>query len=475
MERLFGNDVGDASHYLKKISVDPNKQIAISYENVSGKTIATALAGKSPDNVDELPSAGTPVERTYPVLKPDNMVFDRTTLTLRGYTTYVNTMVGEAQLGYEVQRLIKQYEENGVSICSNCYYALKIELHDDCGEKKGTWVMPVTIGSATGDCSVNGKQSAELDFTFDKIGAHYITFELAMDPNVIENYTEDYIKRNTNLRTEFNFIVEALKDNDYSGCFTECETCLTALGSREHFVERLNDQLARYNVDVSKMGKDYESWANGLYVSLLSQCRAAQANCATSPCDELKSLMLKDVSPGGQYALFTTDLEPMEPGINILYKNWRTRFTSADQLTLADGRVTSPADPTFTLDMLIQYWKPEWAEKFVNLHPEYCAYTSCINTASFRIWDTKIKDIYNSVADISKITPGLLYDRNNPTWLLAVDPFFAEGAPGYPYLSSFINDLRLYSTRILNMPSNAEVKSISKYVDYSLYCAAGGI
>jgi len=57
LDRLFGMEVGNASHYLKNMIVDPNGQVSVSYVDAGGKTIATALAGKAPGNLDELPSA----------------------------------------------------------------------------------------------------------------------------------------------------------------------------------------------------------------------------------------------------------------------------------------------------------------------------------------------------------------------------------------------------------------------------------
>ncbi|HSY61643.1 MAG TPA: hypothetical protein VK796_07185, partial [Cytophaga sp.] len=52
--RLFGNQVGFAGHYKKNMVIDPNGQVSVSYLDLDGKVIATALAGGSPDNVDNL-------------------------------------------------------------------------------------------------------------------------------------------------------------------------------------------------------------------------------------------------------------------------------------------------------------------------------------------------------------------------------------------------------------------------------------
>ncbi|WP_431244382.1 DUF6443 domain-containing protein [Flavobacterium sp. P21] len=53
--RLFGYSVGESSHYQKNIVVDPNKQVSVSYLDPQGRTIATALSGKSPTNLEGLP------------------------------------------------------------------------------------------------------------------------------------------------------------------------------------------------------------------------------------------------------------------------------------------------------------------------------------------------------------------------------------------------------------------------------------
>ena len=64
MERLprqslsvcFGSNVGVASHYKKSMVVDANGQTSVTYLDQEGRTIATALAGDNPSNVDALDS-----------------------------------------------------------------------------------------------------------------------------------------------------------------------------------------------------------------------------------------------------------------------------------------------------------------------------------------------------------------------------------------------------------------------------------
>jgi hypothetical protein len=66
LNTLFGTQAGKAEYYPKVITKDPNKQLSYSIFNQSGKVVATALVGNSPDNVttpidplDNLPAATT--------------------------------------------------------------------------------------------------------------------------------------------------------------------------------------------------------------------------------------------------------------------------------------------------------------------------------------------------------------------------------------------------------------------------------
>ncbi|PKP12508.1 MAG: hypothetical protein CVU08_10140, partial [Bacteroidetes bacterium HGW-Bacteroidetes-3] len=54
LNRLFGYSVGNSSHYKKNMVKDPNGQLSVSYIDPQGRTIATALAGYSPQNLTGL-------------------------------------------------------------------------------------------------------------------------------------------------------------------------------------------------------------------------------------------------------------------------------------------------------------------------------------------------------------------------------------------------------------------------------------
>jgi hypothetical protein len=137
LDRLFGLEAGNASHYLKNMVMDPNGQISVSYQDASGKTIATALAGATPANVHSLPSngAGTSVQVSNDLIQPGDFVRNPSDNTITGTATFLAPVTGNYVFNYRVDPLVytKLYGPNkDTTICSNCYYDLDVTIKDDC-------------------------------------------------------------------------------------------------------------------------------------------------------------------------------------------------------------------------------------------------------------------------------------------------------------------------------------------------------
>src|SRR5207244_1439585 len=56
LDALFGTEAGDASHYQKNMVRDANGQYSVSYVDMHGRTVATALAGARPASLKQLDS-----------------------------------------------------------------------------------------------------------------------------------------------------------------------------------------------------------------------------------------------------------------------------------------------------------------------------------------------------------------------------------------------------------------------------------
>jgi len=483
LDRLFGNDVGYAEHYMKNMVMDPNGQLSISYLNASGKTIATALAGENPSNLDSItlnPKNTLDKIQMSQVLKPEQFSFDGSRLKLTASTTYMATMNGPGKLKYNIEKLISRYPNTAAfKPCSNCYYDLTIQVKNDCDTPVFISRTPIQIGSKLADSTNIGLHTDSIQVNFAKIGTYYISFEFALSSEVIEHFTDDYVTKGQAagaVKRKEDFILEKLAASNFLDCFSDCKTALSKLGTKTAFTAMFNEQIR----SLGDTTTNYDAYISGLYDSLLASVTTLSNNCdylQPSPCETYKTAMLQDVNPGGQFALFDAAGDALEPASNIIFKYFKhgafNKLVQTDSLRLStlvnkeDGSGSfSPYDADFTLPDLIKYWQPEWADQFLQFHPEFCKLEFCGNNYTSVQWDSKIQEIKTVPELLEKM--GLSYSRTNLSWLADADPFF-NGGTGAGLKTNFITDLMQYSQRIPG-ENTFSVKNISQFIDFQLYC-----
>ncbi|WP_259069334.1 RHS repeat-associated core domain-containing protein [Mucilaginibacter sp. X4EP1] len=491
LDRIFGNDVGNYSHYLKNMVVDPNGQVSISYLNASGKTIATALSGNVPNKMDSISTILPAVIEKIGLLDSAQFVFDSQALTIKGTATYLATQSGKASMTYSVQKLIDQYPGGAQAMCSNCFYDLTINVYNDCDQLVYNTTTPIQVGSMTANCSGTGIQKDSIPIVFPQIGEYYFTFQLGFSKTVMENYVSAFAiqgLQNGYLKNNFSFILPYLNGINYKACLSDCSTCEQTLGTQTSFVQTFQTKLLGLGVDsATVVGSTFQTWANTEYTTLKAYCDSLSTHCnslsadSIANCSQYETPMLADVSPGGQYALFDSTYNALEIPSNVIYNNWRTVFPvlsssstqyQANLITLPDGSITSPYDVAFTLPMLVQYWNPSWANSFLPYHPEYCKLQFCYINNTSETWDQEVQNITSAAAipTIPGAPTGLAYSYTNAGWLVAADPFFQSGGLGAAYASNMQSDLQNYSTNVLGVTA-ASNKSLTAFVDFLTYCS----
>jgi hypothetical protein len=503
LDRIFGNDVGYAEHYLKNMVIDANGQVSVSYVDASGKTIATALTGDNPAQLNPLPGKPAKKFETNNLLTPGKFRFDAATLSLKASTTYTATVTGNATLNYDIKKLIYQYQRinaPGFTICHECHYSLNIKVTDDCGNPVANDNTVLTIGTSnftvlpsTGaTCTIGPNQQGTINLTFTKIGGYNISFELLLMQNTMLSYVDQYIaerKQRSDLKSEYEFIKAYLNSNEFKSCYDDCRTCEYMLGTFTEFDANIRTVFNNRGIQIpAALQTDFTNWITNLYNDLSANCTAKKQTCVVSPCDRFKSLMLDDVSPGGQYALFDENGNPYESAINVIYRNnnWRTAFPvlqegtpeyENNRIVKNDGTTISANSASFTLTDLVKYWKPEWAEKFLQYHPEFCKLQFCeANTASYsfdeRIETEIVKASHLSTHPLTanQTNPPFTYNNGNAAFLVAKDPFFKPGGAGSFYNSDFQLDLQNFTERVLKLPNATPHKSLTQYIDWLLYC-----
>jgi RHS repeat-associated protein len=136
LDALFGTEVGDADHYSKNMVQDANGQRSVSYVDMHGRTIATALAGDPTDGIDSI------INNTdYPTLNPPgsirNNLLTPTSNVIQGNSIIsVNTFLAAANTAcdivYELNPAILQLTNcTNQPICFDCKYNLEISIRSE--------------------------------------------------------------------------------------------------------------------------------------------------------------------------------------------------------------------------------------------------------------------------------------------------------------------------------------------------------
>ncbi|QXV63634.1 hypothetical protein INP83_10945 [Mucilaginibacter sp. 21P] len=493
LDQMFGNDVGYAEHYTKNMVIDPNGQITLTYQNASGKTIATALTGSAPTSLDPLPSKDDNIKKSSTrILNPSQFSFSGTDLKITATTTYLAALPdNNVTLEVNIQQLKELHPNNG--LCSNCYYRLKLNIIDDCGNIVPTNGAALTeIGSKVPDCLYTDATPIKSfsGISFSHPGEYTISIEFALDKDVIENFTDNFVTSATGsgyLQKKYAYIRQKfLAGINLAGSYKDCTTCqLFEQQGKTVFISRLQARFSAFGIDVTTASPDktdFDAWSDNLYTSLKTQCNALRAGCTFSPCSSAEMMMLSDVSPGGQYAKFK-NTSPLEVSLNVLSNHIADVFgpsklpsralTEDEYITSPDGTQMSVYSSKFTLDLMISYWNPNWASRFLVYHPEYCKLQFCQENSASKEWDEKVTNFVTRTDSIKLINSGtnIAYSENTPALLLSLDPFFAS-SKGQPYYNDMNQDLLLYTSRVLKITGSnvPNAVNLSKYVRALLSC-----
>ncbi|WCL81166.1 papain fold toxin domain-containing protein [Saprospira sp. CCB-QB6] len=138
LRRLFGSNVGNATHYEKHVTVDANGQASVAYVDQAGQTVATALAGEAPTNVEEL-SHKESYDQRLDMMGSNVLANNQSSMT----HVLLKTDMGVQTFSFDYQVDASYFELAGFqnSLCESCAYALEIEVTDP----DGHYVSPSSL------------------------------------------------------------------------------------------------------------------------------------------------------------------------------------------------------------------------------------------------------------------------------------------------------------------------------------------
>jgi len=379
LHRLFGSNVGKAAHYKKIISRDPNGQFSAAYLDLEGRTIATALLGASPTNVEALESN---VAETVVTNLNGNNNRDPKNGVLTSISHVFNEVpgVGKAfSFNYSMTGLIETFDDpnSTANLCLECEYLLTIRITDPDGilvpleDGSSTalgneYTSTITPGSTTcPETTYNGPaltiQPAGGNFT--KVGDYTVYKELRvigdLDAQIAAAFsTAGYDDLGT-------MKIAAANAVDATLCDDSCEDLCIA-------------KADWYEATAATLPGDWYTTGRQAYIDACEDDCADEIPSTYTPCDYILEQMMVDVSPGGNHysGTYTTDF-------------WNRVAGGLDNTTGYQPITLTPT-PTVTGSgaTIVAYiqqsanWDEGWANDIVKAHREYCLYQNHCATAN---------------------------------------------------------------------------------------------
>ncbi len=249
--------------------VDANGQVSVSYQDASGRTIATALAGSGPSTMHALPSAsGASVTVTNTLMSAPDFNRDAGSGVITATTTFLAPVTGTYIFNYSLDSLTyrKLYGANKDStICSHCYYDLEILVKNACNDTlRREFVAAGNVfdtACATPPASIRDS----IHVSVNNIGEYYVTYNLLISSDALTYYDSVHLVKNTDIKKLNYFLQEELKNTDFYGCYNDCRTCVSRLGQKADFIYLFNTM---YQADSVQFLSAVSLVAAALYDSL---------------------------------------------------------------------------------------------------------------------------------------------------------------------------------------------------------------
>lgn len=397
IDALFGTEVGANTHYFKNMVRDANGQYAVSYLDMHGRTIATALAGQA-DSADlaRLPS-DVPFEVTEALSGGDkNTVKD---LVMESYKSQPVPVPARYFFRYELTPpvLEKAPCADGQQSCYNVLYDLEVTITDDCnnlllGGQPFVRTVQIPV-DASGACNGSPAPFVDTFSIFLPKGSYEITKRLIISREGLENY-RDNLFMSASCKTLDDFIQEQRQLLLSTQCQPTCQSCLDSLGTWEQF---RNNYMARAGIKSDTAA--YRAEARAAFEGALESCNALCNN--ESQTDDVRRAMLMDMTaPSGQYA----DPDHTDDQYSIFFNNGTPNaapYQRGDIVYLDES-----GNPDLVYDQFSNsYVKPQqlnanqfaaafkasWAETLLRFHPEYCRLLEYEKYKASNEWDREFE------------------------------------------------------------------------------------
>ncbi|MFB9095204.1 thrombospondin type 3 repeat-containing protein [Flavobacterium jumunjinense] len=258
LNRLFGYKVGDFKRYKKNVVVDPNGQVSISYLDPQGRTIATALTGEAPANLEQLEGSLTG-QLTVNLLSDNaNTVSGLNGVLVDGKTLSTQVaVVKEGSLEFEYNLNVSP-KSSYISDCSTTpypfFYDWSVSLLDDCANEK-------LISTGTGlTLESTGAFTKTITTSALKVGTYSLSKTLKVNQDKLDFYTNQYMADIMNKDGACYPNVNFDTGGSIEDCNVSCLSCELSLGER--YLTSADYVLFKDDIDIKTYDANSTTWTS---------------------------------------------------------------------------------------------------------------------------------------------------------------------------------------------------------------------
>ncbi|MFY0254914.1 hypothetical protein ACDQ55_13285, partial [Chitinophaga sp. 30R24] len=403
LDALFGTAAGEESHYFKNMVQDANGQYSVTYLDMHGRTVATALAG-TPDNVNLKGLASNVVVTVTDTLSGTNKTTSGD-LLLSSHKSQLVEMDGQYDFDYTlVPPVLKKKDCNGNDVCYIGRFDLEIKVTDDVfNQRLGGSPVIKTIsnynaGDIISDCSAPAPITLHFSLALKK-GNYEIIKSLKINEEALIAY-RDRVYLAGSICTSLDEIIEQQRALlPVTACQPTCASCLASIGSYNAFAASYLQHIGFAAAD----SVPYRGQISAAYTTAMDACSGLCQQSTES--DHLRHTMLLDmIPPSGQYAnpdhdddrygIFYTGTDDKQE--NAPYKDTNLVYLDGnglpamvyDEITSRLVRPQSLQPQQFTAK-----FEPSWGDALLPLHPEYCKLLEYEKYKASQQWDTAFSTI----------------------------------------------------------------------------------
>ena len=402
LDRLFGSEVGHNRFYEKHLVLDPNRQASVKYVDQAGRTIATALSGPAPANlqaIDHKPASN---------LITDDLLAGNNEPQQDGSIESHHELV-VAQAG-RVDNF--SYSLTGEQHCDNCLLTPCVDCRYD---------IQIVVTNASGNevakhefLNVTAQAVHNFSVTYPDAGTYSVTKTLTINEDEAQAYKQafqDYILNNKTTQTcvPYTAPLPVVCNTD---CDSECDAAYVGTDAQGNTIY--------YDAD-----GNYKDINGVLYTvnspehtGAIATCKAECNQPDLDPCAIRLAIMKQDMSPGGQYfdntsgqylydqhgryqvdntgePIADVNYDPNHWLVNGNHLDVPTASTLLDEFNNDPGVTTVYAD----WDAVKADWQDSYADILLPYHPEYCAYSfycledfDCVGVGTVNISESNTYD-----------------------------------------------------------------------------------